>query len=119
MLTPEQKAHFDTFGFLVFRQLFSQEEIAIMKRESVEIFDEDRGGEPFTGDAQEQIVPFFERRPFLSTLADDDRIFASCPGQNLYSTDHVHRRLVRAGTTDAHYPGPSASSTRPGSPAPC
>ena len=75
MLTPGQKAHYDTFGFLVLRQLFSQEEIAIMKRESVEIFDEDRDGRPFTEDAQEQIVPFFERKPFMSTVAGDDRIY--------------------------------------------
>jgi len=43
MLSPEQIAHFETFGFLVLRLLFSHEEIAIMKRESVEIFDEEAG----------------------------------------------------------------------------
>ena len=57
MLTSQQIAHFETFGFLVLRQLFNQEEGA------------------FTGDAPEQIVPFFERRPFMSTVADDDRIY--------------------------------------------
>ena len=49
MLTPEQIDHFETFGFLVLRQLFTPEEAAIMKREAIEIFDEVRGGKPFTG----------------------------------------------------------------------
>ena len=75
MLTPEQVAHFETFGFLVLRQLFTPEEAAIMKRESIEIFDEVRGSKPFTGTQWEQVQPFFERRPFMSKLADDDRIY--------------------------------------------
>ena len=75
MLTPGQIAHFETFGFLVLRQLFSHEEIAIMKRESVEIFDQERGGKPFTGSESQVVQPFLERRPFLSQLVDDDRIY--------------------------------------------
>ena len=75
MLTPGQIAHFETFGFLVLRQLFSHEEIAIMKRESVEIFDQERGGTPYTGGESQVVQPFLERRPFLSQLVDDDRIY--------------------------------------------
>ena len=75
MLTPGQIAHFETFGFLVLRQLFTPEEAAIMKREAIEIFDEVRGGKPFTGEKWEQVQPFFERRTFMSKLADDDRIY--------------------------------------------
>jgi hypothetical protein len=75
MLTPGQIAHFKTFGFLVLRQLFTPEEAAIMKREADEIFDEARGGRPFTGEKQEAVQPFFERKPFLSTVPADDRIY--------------------------------------------
>ena len=75
MLTSGQIAHFETFGFLVLRQLLSQDEISIMKRESVEIFDEERGGTPYIGGESEAIQPFLERRPFLSKLVDDDRIY--------------------------------------------
>ena len=75
MITAEQKAHFETFGFLVLKQLFTPEEAAIMKRESDEIFEEVRGGEPFTGETWEAVQPFFERRPFLSRLPGDDRIY--------------------------------------------
>ena len=56
------------------RQLLTLDEIATIRREADEIFDEERGGAPFTGEAWEQVVPFFERKPFMSTLADDDRI---------------------------------------------
>ena len=75
MLSPEQIAHFETFGFLVLRQLFGHEEIAIMKRESVEIFDEERGCKPFAGRESEVTQPFLERKPSLSQLVDDDRIY--------------------------------------------
>ena len=75
MLTPGQIAHFETFGFLVLRQLFTPEEVAIMKRESDEIFDEVRGGKPFPDEKHEAVQPFFERKPFLSRVAADDRIY--------------------------------------------
>ena len=74
MLTRGQIAHFDTFGFLVLRQLFTPGEISIIKREADEIFDEKRGGSPYSGE-REAVQPFFERRPFMSTLVDDDRIY--------------------------------------------
>ena len=74
MLTPEQKAHFQTFGFVVLRQLFTRDEMSVIKRESDEIFDEVRGGSPCSGQ-REAVQPFFERRPFMSKLVDDDRIY--------------------------------------------
>jgi hypothetical protein len=75
MLTAGQRAHFATFGFLVLRQHFTAEEMAIVKRESDEIFDEVRGGGRFAGESWEAVQPFFERRPFLSALPADDRIY--------------------------------------------
>jgi len=75
MLTSEHKAHFDVFGYLVLRQLLTPEEVAIMKKESVEIFEEARGGAAFDGKKRQPVQPFFERRPFLSSLVDDDRIY--------------------------------------------
>ena len=75
MLTPGQIAHFETFGFLLLRQLFTPDEAAIMKREAIEIFDEVRASKPFTGEKWEQVQPFFERRPFSAMLADDDRVY--------------------------------------------
>ena len=75
MLTSQQVAHFKTFGFLIIRGLFSPDEMAMIKHESDEIFEEERGGTPFLGENWEAVQPFFERRPFMSGLAEDDRIY--------------------------------------------
>ena len=74
MLTDGQIAHFEAFGFLLLPQLLTPEEVATMKRESTEIFDEVRDGTPFDGQNRQPVQPFFERRPFLASLLDDDRI---------------------------------------------
>ena len=74
MLTEEQKAHFEAFGFLVLRQVLRRDEIATILREATEILDEDRGGRPFSGEKRQAVEPFFERRPFLAQLPADDRI---------------------------------------------
>ena len=87
MLTSDQIAHFETFGFLVLRQLFTPEEITIMKREAEEIYYEDRGGEPFTGEETQSVQPFFERKPYLSQLVDDDRIYSI--GEDLMGPDFI------------------------------
>lgn len=75
MLTLGQIAHFETFGFLVFKQLFTQEEATIMKREADDIFDRFRTDNAFEGHQWEAVQPFFERKTFLSTIPDDDRIY--------------------------------------------
>ena len=43
MLTEEQKQFFDTFGYLVLRDVFTPDEMATIKRESDEIFSEGLG----------------------------------------------------------------------------
>ena len=73
MLSAEQIAHFETFGFLVLRQLFTADEMSIMRREAGEIFEEDRGSTPVA--ETESIVQFFERKPYLSGLVDDNRVY--------------------------------------------
>ena len=75
MLTAAQIAHYEAFGFVVLKQLFTPDEAAIMKCEAEEIFAQARGGRPFTGTQTEYVQPFFERRPFLFSLLDDDRIY--------------------------------------------
>ena len=76
MLTEEQKLHFDAFGFLVLPGLFTRDEVGIMKRESEEIYEEVFGGKPAEAKQRMALQPFFERRPFMVGLADDDRIYA-------------------------------------------
>ena len=54
MLTKEQIAHFETFGFLAMRQLFSSEEMATISTEFEEILNEDRQGRPFAGENRQE-----------------------------------------------------------------
>ncbi len=80
MLTRQQKAYFETFGFLVFRGLYTQVEIETISAEADSILDEDRGGKPFDGAARQAVLRFVERRPFLSTMPIGDRIFDAIEG---------------------------------------
>ena len=85
MLTPEQIAHFSTFGFLVMRQVFTPDEISVMTREANEIMDEERGDRPFDHEKWQAVQPFFERKPYLSQLPADDRIYGL--GESLLGPD--------------------------------
>ena len=75
MLTKQQKAYFETFGFLVFKGLYTPDEVEIISSEADSVLDEDRGGKAFDGAARQAVYRFVERRPFLSTMPTDDRIF--------------------------------------------
>ena len=83
MLSEDQKQFFDAFGYLVLRGVFTAEEIATIKRESDEIFEEGLGIKLATGRAALQ--PFFERRPFMAGLAADGRIYSI--GEDLLGPD--------------------------------
>ena len=74
MLTPGQIAYFETFGFVILRQVFNADEVATIKREVDEIFAEDRDGGLITNEGH-FVQPFFERKPYLSSLLADDRIY--------------------------------------------
>ena len=75
MLNADEKAHFEAFGYLVVRELFSGVEAEEFGRGHREIMDEDRGGRPFTGDRRHGVISFAERRPGLSRLVEDDRVY--------------------------------------------
>ena len=85
MLTTGQKQQFDTFGFVVLRQLFTPKEVEILRHASEEILSLGRGGEPFDGHARQSVVPFFERSPELMRLIEDDRIYSI--GEDLLGPD--------------------------------
>ena len=86
MLTAQQIAHYNTFGFLVLKQLFNADEAAIIEREAEEIFAESQP--PDVPDMHRGVQPFLERKPFLSTLPDDDRIY-NIIGVGLVGPDFV------------------------------
>jgi len=110
LLTPGQVAHFETFGFVILRQVFNVEEVAIMRRESDEIFAEDRNGGPARNEIGRLqkvpyigVQPFFELKPYLSTLPEDDRIYEI--GVDLLGPDFILGQTEgrsRAGDTPWH-----------------
>ena len=98
MLTSGQVAFFKTFGFLFLPRLFTGAEVAIMKREAGEIFAEDRESESLAEDETQDLVTFWERKPYLSELLDDDRI------QNI-AADLLGPNFVMHATTGARRVG--------------
>jgi ectoine hydroxylase-related dioxygenase (phytanoyl-CoA dioxygenase family) len=75
MLTADQKAHFETFGFIVMRQAFSAAEMDAISREFDDVLAEDRQGQPFCGEKRQAVMGCIEKRPLLTQLLDDDRIY--------------------------------------------
>jgi hypothetical protein len=63
MLTTEQQLHFDTFGFIVQRGLFSPDEMAEITREFDDVTTEARGGKSFAGEEQ-GLVRVVRGQPF-------------------------------------------------------
>jgi len=74
MLTQQQIAHFETFGFVVLRGLFSPSEMEPVGEGFEHIMRQDRGGHAYSGERQ-SLEPFAELQPSLTRLADDDRIY--------------------------------------------
>src|SRR5437899_2447628 len=76
MLSREQRAYFETFGFIVGRGLFSADGMVRIGRDFDEVLAQDRQGQPFDGARRQAVLGFIEKRPLLSSLAEDDRIYA-------------------------------------------
>jgi len=109
MLTIEQKQHFETFGFLVLRQLLTQNEIDEIRGASDEFLRENRGGKPFPGTKRQGMIPFFELIPKLQWLIEDDRIYAL--GEELLGPDFILNATegnLHVGNTRWHGGGPEA-----------
>ena len=79
MITPQQKAHFDDFGFLVLRNTFSPEEVDAIYRECDGLWEQDRGGGPPTGENQ-GISDIVEIGEVLTRMVADDRLFGAVEG---------------------------------------
>jgi len=75
LLTSGQIAHFETFGYVMLPKLFTYAEMDIITFEANEIFQEMLGVQPSTTTKYGKVEPFFERRPFLNSLLDDDRTY--------------------------------------------
>ena len=74
MLTQEQIAHYDTFGFLVLKGLFSADEIDEFRSVSLSVMSDLRGGCDYIKTHNQAVQPWFERHPSMENLVDDDRL---------------------------------------------
>ena len=117
MLSAQQLAHFETFGFLLLRQVFPPVEMEEIIGAAEDYWQEVLKGEP---DDSEGVHPvqIVEKRPRLSRLVEDDRIYL--PIQQLLAPGFVwggsegHKSLTeirpphewhcdRFGEIDLHY----------------
>jgi ectoine hydroxylase-related dioxygenase (phytanoyl-CoA dioxygenase family) len=75
MLTDQQRLHFQTFGFIVQKQIFTPAEMEVISQRFDEVLDQDRQGKEFPGEKRQGVIAFIEQRPELARLVDDDRIY--------------------------------------------
>ena len=75
MITAEQKAHWETFGFLMLRQLFAPDEVKVLREAAIEVVNQQGGGNAFTEAPGFSMGTFMERHPALANWVDDDRIY--------------------------------------------
>jgi hypothetical protein len=87
VLTAEQRNHYDTFCFLVFRQYFSSEEMAEIRGAFDEVLEAALDGKPFAGQKRHMVLGCAEQRPRLVALLEDDRIHGVI--QDLLGPDFV------------------------------
>ena len=88
MLTKTQKQHFEVFGFLILRQLFTADEIELICCESDSILTANREGKPFPGTQRQAMIPFFEKSPALLKFIADDRIHGIA--EDLMGPDYIY-----------------------------
>jgi len=77
MLTEQQLAFFDVFGFFVAHEAFSSDEMATIIEQFGAALDDDRQGTAFSGERRQGVLGFLEQREGLFPLLEDDRIFGS------------------------------------------
>ena len=74
MLTNQKIKFFETFGFLVIRQLFSSEEINLITGEFEKSMLEARNSKPINTQTGQEVNNWYEGRPEIAFLTEDRRI---------------------------------------------
>jgi hypothetical protein len=75
MLTEQQRNHFETFGYLLMKGCYSEEEIRNITLAFDQVLDDDRQGEAFAGEKRQAVLGCVEKHQVLCNLVTDDRIF--------------------------------------------
>ena len=73
MLTEQQVVHFSTFGFLVFRQMFSPDELKIIHAEFDQALESAYRHAPFNGTKRHWVTMMGRETPFFASLLEDPR----------------------------------------------
>lgn len=85
MLTEQQVNHFNTFGFLIFRQLFSPEEMKTINAEFEHALTAAYRHAPFDGTYRHWVRTMGPDTPFFGGLLEDPRFYE--PTEQLYGED--------------------------------
>ena len=75
MLTEEQISHFNTFGYVVLREVFSVNEIDKLREVSLSTMKSLRDSSDYIETHNQSIQPWLERNPAMENLVDDNRIY--------------------------------------------
>ena len=77
MLTERQRAHYEAFGFLFLRELFSSDEMSAIGHEADRIWEEESLQPDFrrSDEGSQHTSPFVEISSTLSSIVEDDRIY--------------------------------------------
>ena len=73
MLTEQQIIHFQTFGFLIFRKLFSPDELTILNAEFDRALESVYRHTPFDGTRRHWVPMMGPETPFFASLLEDSR----------------------------------------------
>lgn len=76
MLSCDQKSHFDTFGFVVVRQAFSQMEMNVITKAFDDVLLQDRDGSPLSETGQ-SVWAVVEKAPDLIRMVENDKVFGA------------------------------------------
>ena len=85
MLTEQQIKHFDTWGFLIFRQVFSQDELKTIHKEFEAAMEAAYQHAPFDGTHRHWLPMLGPETPFFANLPEDPRF--SGVAEQLYGDD--------------------------------
>ena len=75
MLTSDQIAHWNAFGFLVLPKLFNQNEVTKLRDAAIEVIKQNDGEKAITDSEKFGIGAFCEQHPVLRDWLVDDRIY--------------------------------------------
>jgi len=85
MLNEEQTVHFQTFGFLIFRQLFTPDEVKTLNTEFEQQLESAYRHAPFDGTKRHWVTMMGAGTPFFAGLLEDPRFYE--PAEQLYGDD--------------------------------